>query len=187
MTESLVSQLKDRLNLMQGAETALPPVALWDTPLNGDIDIFIDREGRWIHEGGEIKRPALVALFSSILRREGDDYFLVTPYEKWRIRVAIAPFFVIDASLEQSAERQVVKLITRTGEAIAVGIAHPLWIEQSDTPKQPIPLVMVRDNMPALLSRSVFYQLVSWGTENLRKETLEIHSMGTSFHLGPIS
>ena len=61
-----------------------PPLDLWQPDLSGDIDIRIDREGRWYHEGDEIKRESLVQLFASILRREEDgEYYLVTPAEKW--------------------------------------------------------------------------------------------------------
>ena len=65
-----------------------PPVSEWSPQLSGDIDIVIDANGNWFHEGSKIQRAALVALFAKILRREHDgEYYLVTPVEKWRIRV----------------------------------------------------------------------------------------------------
>ena len=69
-----------------------PPVHLWHPPLSGDMDMRIQRDGQWINEGRPILREPLVKLFASILRREGDEYFLVTPVEKWRISVEDAPF-----------------------------------------------------------------------------------------------
>src|SRR5690606_29155449 len=71
----------------QDAPKGLPPVDKWNPPLSGDLDMQIRRDGSWWYQGTPIERPALVRLFASILKREGDDYFLVTPVEKWRIRV----------------------------------------------------------------------------------------------------
>lgn len=87
-------------DLRAGAERAaggadLPPVEHWDPPLSGDIDIRIARDGTWYHEGAAIERPALVRLFAGLLKREGDEYFLVTPVEKWRIQVEDAPFVLV--------------------------------------------------------------------------------------------
>ena len=90
----------DLFAYQQQSSNDLPPVHLWNPPLSGDIDIVIDREGRWFHEGDEIKRASLVKLFASILTCEGDEYFLVTPVEKWRIKVDVAPLFAISASRE---------------------------------------------------------------------------------------
>ena len=74
----------------------LPPLHLWQPEHVGVIDIRIDREGIWYHEGTRIERQPLVDLFATILRREKDDYYLVTPAEKMRIVVDEAPFIAID-------------------------------------------------------------------------------------------
>jgi hypothetical protein len=154
------------------------------------MDLVIDREGRWIHEGGEIKRTRLVKLFSTILKREGDSYFLVTPVEKWKINVDFAPFYIISASRAHRNSHQAITLTTSTGEVVVVGEENPLWVEYRSGSEEPIPLVTVRDNLPGLLSRSVFYQLVEWAHNDAQNDrhsdnsAIKIESMGEQFLLG---
>src|SRR5215831_12188953 len=57
----------------------LPPVERWNPPFCGDIDMRIGGDGTWFYQKTPIGRPALVKLFASVLKREGDKYFLVTP------------------------------------------------------------------------------------------------------------
>ena len=95
MTDKYLDKLFNDLLAMEVASSEkIPSVHMWNPQLTGDMDLVIDREGRWVHEGGEIKRPALVKLFSSSLKKENGEYFLVTPVEKWRITVVLAPFFI---------------------------------------------------------------------------------------------
>ena len=176
----------DLLNLQQKSSSSMPPVHLWNPLKSGDMDMVIDREGRWIHEGGEIKRAALVKLFSSILKRAGDNYFLVTPVEKWQITVDIAPFFIISAQREIRESQQAIVLTCSTGETLVVSEQNPL---QVNTNGQPVPLVTVRDNLKGLLSRPVFYQLVDWAEQAPQEKgtvVLYVESMGKQFRLGSI-
>ncbi len=186
MTETLEQLFNDEFDRQRLSMHGLPPVHLWTTPLSGDIDIYIDREGRWIHEGGEINRAPMVKLFSSLLRREGNDYYLITPEENWRIRVAAAPFFVISAKRVKRSGVQAISLTTRTGEVVVVGRDNPLWVETPASRTEPMPLVIVRDNIPALISRDTYYELVSWGTINPSNNCLEIDSLGECFNLGSL-
>ncbi len=184
MSSSRLDKLfADLLAAQQQAENSLPPVHLWNPPLSGDIDILIDREGRWFHEGGEIKRHALVALFASILVREGDEYFLLTPVEKWRIKVDVAPLFVIAARREQRDGQQAIIFTTSTDDAVVLSKEHPLLLEKRS--EQTLPLVIVRNNLPALISRNVFYELVDWALEESESntDTLYINSVGERFLL----
>jgi hypothetical protein len=172
----------------QTESSAKPPVHLWNPEKSGDMDMRIDREGRWIHEGGEIKRQALVRLFSSIIKREGDSYFLVTPVEKWQIMVDIAPFFIVAAKLEVRGSEQAVVLTSSTGEQVVVSKKNPLWVDYDQKDQQPIPLVNLRDNLNALIGRSAYYQLIDWGhlVSGVSGEDLFLHSMGEQFLLGQI-
>ena len=172
----------------QFESSAKPPVHLWKPEKSGDMDMRIDREGRWIHEGGEIKRPALVKLFASIIKREGDCYFLVTPVEKWQINVDVAPFFIVAAKLEVRGSEQAVVLTSSTAEQLVVGTNNPIWVDYDPHDNQPIPLVTLRDNLSALISRSVFYQLIEWGqmVPGTNGDDLFLHSMGEQFLLGHI-
>jgi len=169
--------------VISSKESSLPPVHTWNTPLNGDLDINIDREGVWRHEEDLIKRPSLVAFFSSLLRRDGDEYFLITPAEKWRISVDIAPFFIISAELENYAEQSAVRMTTRTGESFLVGRKNPLWLKKIAGEPNPIPLVLVRDNMPGIVSRPVYYDLISWATTS-PDNTVSLESLGQTYDIG---
>ena len=80
-----------------------PPVELWNPPFCGDIDIRIAADGTWFYQKTPIGRPALVKLFASVLKREGDKYFLVTPVEKVGLIVEEAPFLAVELKVEHDA------------------------------------------------------------------------------------
>jgi len=186
VTDQLDSLFADLLASQDTASASLPPVHLWNPPLSGDMDMVIDREGRWIHEGGEIKRPAMVKLFASILVLEEGDYFLITPVEKWRIQVEVAPLFVIAAERQVRDGHQVIKLTTLTDDVVIVDRQHPLSMQVFPGSDDPLPLVLVRRNLQALLSRNQFYEIVGWATESedSASNELSISSMGERFILG---
>ena len=81
--------------LSAGEKKGLPPVHLWNPPFCGDLDMRIARDGTWYYQGTPIGRPAMVRLFSTVIRRDGEDYFLVTPVEKVGIQVEDAPFIAV--------------------------------------------------------------------------------------------
>ena len=168
---------------MGESDNTLPPVEHWNPPLSGDIDIRIDREGRWHHEGGLIQREALVKLFSRILKREGDDHFLVTPVEKWRIAVDVAPFFVTGLEVLEREGHQALLFSTSTGEHVVAGPDHPLLMD--DASGDPTPLLNVRGNMVGLLSRPVFYQLAELAQPGpVEKKAVQgVYSLGQFFAL----
>ncbi len=85
----------------------LPPVERWNPPFCGDLDMRIAADGTWFYLKTPIGRPALVKLFASVLKREGDKYFLVTPVEKCGITVDDAPFLAVELVVEQSAAGRV--------------------------------------------------------------------------------
>ena len=166
----------------------LPPVHLWHPKKSGDIDLRIDREGRWIHESSEIKKPAIVKLFSSLLKMEKNAYYLVTPKEKWQIKVDIAPLYIVSAERIVREGVQVISFSTNTDDHILLDRHHPLSIQKFSGSF--LPIVTVRDNLNGLISRSVFYQLVEWGrTRSIGHEQNEliIESLGCDFSLGQYS
>lgn len=131
-----------------------PPLQKWDPPLSGDIDIEIDGEGRWFHEGSPIQRDAIVRLFASILRREDDGhYYLVTPGEKWRIRVQRHPLMITDC--ERRHGDLVVTL--NTGREWVVNGEHPLFLEDE---VGGIAAVGLPHGLSALCSRAAWLRLV---------------------------
>lgn len=168
----------------------LPPVHLWHPKKTGDMDLRIDREGRWFHESVEIKRSSIINVFSSLLKAENGLYFLVTPTEKWQIQVDIAPFFIVDSERTIRKGVQVISFTTSTEEKVLLGKDNPLMID-SKPPEEPlIPLVHIRDSLNALVSRAVYYQLVDWGYQKSStdgKSQLVLDSLNCQFSLGDFS
>ena len=78
--------------LKAASSKGLPPVELWNPDYCGEIDIRIDRDGCWFYQGTPIGRRKMQILFSRIIKKEADEYFLVTPVEKVKIRVDWMPF-----------------------------------------------------------------------------------------------
>jgi hypothetical protein len=145
----------------------LPPVHLWDPPFCGDLDMEIRRDGTWFYNGTPIGRAPLVRLFSTILRRDGDDYFLVTPVEKVGIRVVDAPFVAVDANAAGDGDTQVISFTTNVGDTVTAGPEHPIRVERDPDTGEPAPYVLVRVNLEALIDRKTFYRLVELGSRQV--------------------
>ena len=138
------------------SERKLPPVEQWNPSHCGDSEMRIARDGTWFHQGSPIGRPAMVRLFSTILRREPDGgYVLVTPAEKLDIAVEDAPFVAV----EVKAEGGDLAFRLNTGELVIAGPDHPLRFEAKDD--GPHPYLGVRRGLEALVARSVWYELVA--------------------------
>ena len=144
----------------KAATRGLPPVHLWNPPYCGDLDMRIARDGTWFYLGTPIGRKRLVKLFSSILRKDGDAYFLVTPVEKVGITVDDAPFVAVDFEVEGSRRDQVVRFLTHVDDVVAAGAANPIRVARDPETGEPSPYVMVRSGLEALIDRKSFYRLV---------------------------
>lgn len=143
------------------------PVHLWNPPFCGDLDMRIARDGTWFYLGTPIGRFELVRLFSSILRKDGEDYFLVTPVEKVGIQVDDAPFVAVDFEAEGSGEAQVLTFTTHVGDSVAAGVDAPIRVVRDPETGEPSPYVRVRANLEALIDRKSFYRLVEVGAHHL--------------------
>jgi uncharacterized protein len=141
-----------------------PPVHLWNPPFCGDIDMRIRRDGVWFHEGTPIGRPGLVKLFSGILKREGDKYFLVTPVEKVGIMVEDAPMVAVDFTATGAGEGQTLTFHTLTEDLAVAGVANPIRIARDPATGEPSPYVLIRSNLEALIDRKSFYRLIDLGS-----------------------
>ncbi|MBK5926616.1 DUF1285 domain-containing protein [Rhodobaculum claviforme] len=154
-------------SLAAGASAAarggLPPVERWNPPFCGDLDIRIARDGTWYYLGTPIGRPALVRLFSSILWREGEKYFLVTPAEKVGITVDDAPFVAVDFVAEGAGRDMRLTFTTHVGDVAVAGPEHPIRVARDPATGEPAPYVRVRRNLEALIDRKSFYRLVEMG------------------------
>ena len=131
-------------------------LAAWSPDLSGVMDLHIEADGRWIHEGREIRREGLVRLFASILRREDDgNYYLVTPAEKWQISVERHALQGIDCVLEQGPEGPTWSVLLNTGGRCRLTPAA-LNTAQDD----PAPWVSLPNGLSAQISRAAWYRLV---------------------------
>ncbi|WP_265500718.1 DUF1285 domain-containing protein [Paracoccus beibuensis] len=156
----------------------LPPVHLWNPPYCGEMDLEIRADGTWIHEGTPIGRPAMVRLFSTILKREDDRFFLVTPVEKVGIRVKDAPFLAVDADIAPDR----ITFTTNVGDRVTAGPDHPV-VMRGDA-KVPRPYVHVRAGLEALIDRKTFYRLAA-AAETAPDGRTGIRSGGQFFALEP--
>lgn len=159
MDGKLDNLYRDLLEQQNKEQAQLPPVAEWNPPLSGDIDIRIAADCAWYHEGSAITRAPLVKLFSRILKREQDDYFLVTPVEKWRIQVEDAPFFVTGLEVAHREGLQALFFSTSTDDQVLADAEHPIRVQLDAQSGEPRPYIMVRDGMEGLISRPVYYRL----------------------------
>ncbi|WP_294612701.1 DUF1285 domain-containing protein [uncultured Roseovarius sp.] len=144
----------------------LPPVHLWNPPFCGDLDMRIARDGTWFYLGTPIGRVELVRLFSTILRRDGDDYFLVTPVEKVGITVDDAPFVAVDFEVSGTGESQELRFETNVGDHMTADPDHPIRVIRDPETGEPSPYVLVRTNLEALIDRKSFYRLVDIGVHH---------------------
>ena len=164
-------------------ERKLPPVEQWNPGHCGDSLMRIARDGTWYHEGRPIARPAMVRLFSSILRREPDGGFvLVTPVEKLDIEVEDAPFVAVELKSEGEGERRTLALRLNTGDLVLAGPDHRLRLE--DGAEGPHPYVEVRNGLDARLSRPVYYELAEFALAE-GAEPPGVWSGGAFFPLDP--
>jgi hypothetical protein len=146
------------------ATKGLPPVHKWNPPFCGDLDMRIARDGTWYYLGTPIGRFELVRLFSTILRRDGDDYFLVTPVEKVGITVDDAPFVAVDFEVANPGPEQIITFETNVGDFASAGPSHPIRVVRDSKTGEPSPYVLIRANLEALIDRKSFYRLVDIGT-----------------------
>jgi hypothetical protein len=142
----------------------LPPVELWNPPFCGDIDMKIESDGTWFYQKTPIGRPALVKLFSSILKREGDKYFLVTPVEKVGLMVVDSPFLAVELKVEHG-EEQVLAFRTNVDDWVAAGPGHAMKFVPEAATGGLKPYVHVRRELWAKVTRALFYDLVALGEE----------------------
>jgi uncharacterized protein len=142
-----------------------PPVHLWNPPFCGDLDMRIATDGTWFYLKTPIGRHALVKLFASVLKREGEKYFLVTPVEKVGITVDDAPFLAVEMKVEDGPNGRVLQFRTNVDDWVACGRDHALRFEPEAGTGGLKPYLHVRRDMWAKVSRPVFYDLVELGEE----------------------
>lgn len=158
----------------------LPPVELWDPPFCGNIDLQIKADGRWFYNGTVFKRLSLVKLFASVLKKEDDSYFLVTPVEKIGIVVEDAPFLITQWQW-LDAEQLRMQVTTNLGDDFILDANHPLSLSDAGNL-----YVTVRGNLTAKVHRNVYYQWADLTVEESGKNGTEwcFYSAEKKFILG---
>ena len=127
-----------------------------------DSDFRIARDGTWYHQGSPIGRQAMVRLFSTILCRDGEGYWLKTPVEKCRIEVEDVPFMMIGFRVRELETGRTLCFKTNVNEWVAVDAEHPLTMRPDPESGDPVPYIHVRDGLEAKLSRPVYYELMEY-------------------------
>tara|TARA_Y100000741_G_scaffold336190_1_gene294635 strand:+ start:569 stop:1099 length:531 start_codon:yes stop_codon:yes gene_type:complete len=136
-----------------------PPVELWNPALCEGQEFYIDREGEWFYNKSPIKNKKLLNLFSTVLRKDKNEYFLVTPVEKVPVKVELAPYKIID--FEVNDEK--VQLITNLNFQFILDKTNTTrLINHNDSL---IPLVNVRSNIEGFFNRNTYYKLVDLALE----------------------
>jgi hypothetical protein len=160
-----------------------------DLPRCGDFDMRIARDGTWFYRGSPINRKPLVKLFSSVLRRESGEYWLVTPVERGRIQVDDAPFTAVEVTATGNGTNQELTFRTNLDEFVIADCDHPIHVAHRGPDGEPRPYVLIRPGLEALILRPVFYHLVELG--EVRKldgvDQLGVWSRGQFFLLGQIA
>lgn len=189
-----MTQNKDRAGglLEQVAEASkkggLPPVHKWNPPFCGDIDMVIKRDGSWHYLNSPIGRERMVRLFSTVLRKDDGDYFLVTPVEKVGIQVEDVPFVAISVETVEIDGQPALKFVTNVGDEVVVDQQHPLRVELAPETEEPAPYILVRDRLEARVHRNVFYELVEIAHVRLIENTewYGLESCGQFYPIAPV-
>lgn len=175
---SAASEASESAPIFAGSVNGRQPYPLdkWNPTNCGFVDIAIDREGRWFHEGSEIKRRELVSLFAGLLRREADGcYYLVTPVEKVEVAVALHPLMVVDATPMETEAGQVLALVLNAGGIFQLNNEVGLHPEPRASGAA---YVNLPNGLSALFTRSAWYRLV-----DLADDEGAVNSGGARFSL----
>jgi hypothetical protein len=165
-----------------------PPVERWNPPYCGEIDMRIAADGTWHYMGSPINRPALVRLFSTVLRKDPERYVLVTPVERVGIAVDDAPFLAVEMAVEGDGRDRQIAFRTNVDDLVQVGPENPLRFDK-DAHGGVKPYVKVRGELWALVTRTLALDLIALGEETDVEgaATFGVTSNGRFFHIASIS
>ena len=166
----------------------LPPVERWNPAYCGEIDMRIAADGTWHYMGTPINRPALVKLFSTVLRKDPERHVLVTPVERVGIEVEDAPFLAVEMAVEGEGEGRQIAFRTNVDDLVQVGPERPLRFEQDATGGVK-PYVRVRGELWARVTRSLALDLIALGAEGeiAGAATFGVRAGGAFFPIAPVS
>ncbi|MCK5041326.1 MAG: DUF1285 domain-containing protein [Sphingomonadales bacterium] len=169
------------------SDKSYPPVHLWNPEFCGDINMRIAVNGSWHYMDSPITRHEMVRLFSTVLRKDGDEYFLVTPVEKLAITVDDVPFFVVGMECFGKGKDQALSFETLTDDKVIADSDHTIRVAHDPQTGEPSPYIHIRGGMDGRISRAVYYELINLA-EPMKgdKNTLGVWSSGEFFPLGQV-
>lgn len=181
-----MSELDQILANIEQARLSSEKRSQWQPGHVGSIDIRIAADGSWFHEGRPFQRLSLVKLFASVLHRQGDDHFLLTPAEKLKIQVDDAPFVANIVEVIEQDQQSAIVFTTNLDDRILVDNNHPVRVETDPETQTPRPYVHYRDGLDALIGRNAFFELINMASETRRNGQLylTLGSLGHEFDLG---
>ncbi|WP_114324924.1 DUF1285 domain-containing protein [Candidatus Colwellia aromaticivorans] len=164
------------------SKSKIPPVEDWNPEYCGEMDLQIKSNGDWFYTGTIFKRAKLVKLLASVLKMEGDEYYLVTPVEKIKITVEDAPFVLTEWYWhDESQTTMCVK--NNVGDEFVLDAQHPISANEVGEL-----YVIVRRNLLAKIHRNIYYQWIDIAKEVQTKNGTELVfiSAGCEFSLGVV-
>lgn len=185
VTDTLVPDDKNLSNLSQYLKNAqsshkksIPPLDQWHPKHCGVMDLEVKANGEWWHEGQLIKRQSLVDLFSTVLWKENDKFYLKTPVEQIEIQVEDEPLFVNQVDQIEIDGLQYLQLKTTTQDVVIVDQTHPIFMREFAGELRPY--VHVRFGINALIQRASFFHLIEMGEliENQQGESVLLLKSG---------
>ena len=184
----MVNESADRSlqSLADKLDQGTRPVHDWHPSHVANIDLRISRDGTWYYQGSPIHRVRLVKLFASVIRRDADDYYLVTPVEKLKIQVDDARFVAVEIEREGGGESQRLLFRTNVDDVVEASSQYPIRVVIDPLTGEPSPYILVRERREALISRPVFYQMADLALMESDASSTEfgVWSCGHFFILG---
>ena len=172
---------------IQSVNDVIPAIETWDPPFSGDMECLIKRDGSWWIENSKISNDKLIRLFSTVLKYEDDDYFLVTPVEKWRIRVEDLPFLVVELNIAHlGTGEQTIEARTNVGDRVTIDNDHRIATSpiRGLTGDQSIPFVHIRSNLMARFNRNTYLEIANLMRSQSNSNHYSLLSADTIFTLG---
>ena len=166
-----IAQIQKQIGQAGSADkNGLPPVEKWNPAFCGNINLVIKRNGQWWHEGTPFTRAALIQLLASVIKKEGDNYFLVTPVEKIGIEVEDVPFIVIDSTL---STEHTIKISTQIGNSLDISEIHPVELREFEG--NMVPYCHIRRNLWARVHQNVLYRWVDEAQKITKGQTTQLY------------
>ena len=170
-------------SLSKTKDISFPPVHLWNPELCEGQQISINREGEWFYNKSHIKNKKLVQLFSTVIRKDDNNYFLVTPSEKVPVHVDLAPYVITNFEISNKG----IHLETNLDYSFDLNKLNSTNLIDFEGSK--LPIIHVRNGIDGFFNRNIYYKLIDIALEQnvIKNKILYIHSMGVDHPLGKIA